>query len=221
MYHSPINDHAPATGEFVVSLVGSEGSGTHAWLHSAALNAGPLASRNIADLLQLVGLLHGPHPDLIETVAEQNLACEADMWLAEASAGFADERDYIARLAVAAGPPPGTPGEAATVGALLAQRQALQMIARSDRFGCALGAAAALMLDWMPIRAALDTAAARLGVIPPPFGMPGAEAVAQTLSLLSPRERLDRSLAFGARQVLQHHHGLLDLLETRAGARED
>ena len=86
-------------------------------------------------------------------------------------------------------------------------------------FGCALGAAAALMLDWMPIRAALDTAAARLGVTPPPFGMPGEEAVAETLSLLSPRERLDRSLAFGARQVLQHHHGLLDLLETRAGAR--
>ncbi len=220
MQFSPINDDGPATGDLLVSLVAGEGAGNHSWLHSAALNAGPLASRNIADLLQLVGLLHGSYPSLIETVAEQNLATELDMWLGEAGAGFADERDYIARLAVAAGPPPGTPGEAATVAAMLAQRQALHMIARSDRFGCAIGAAAALMLDWMPIRATLDTAAARLGVTPPPFGMPGELAVAETLSLLSPRQRLDRSLAFGARQVLQHHHGLLDLLETRAGARE-
>lgn len=220
MHSSPINDDDAAAGELVVALVASEGSGGHPWLHSAELNAGPLASRNMADLLQLIGLLHGSHPGLLETVAEQNLASEADMWLGEACAGFADERDYIARLAVAAGPPPGTPGEATTVSALLAQRGALQMIGRSDRFGCALGAAAALMLDWIPIRATLDTAAARLGVTPPPFGMPGEAAVAETLALLSPRERLDRSLAFGARQVLQHHHGLLDLLQTRAGARE-
>lgn len=216
MYLSSIE---PAAGELVVALVASEGSGMHPWLHSAALNAGPLASRNVADLVQLLNLLHGTYPGLFETVAERNLATEVDMWLGEACAGFADERDYLTRLAVAAGPPPGTPGETATMGALLAQRQALQMIARSDRFGCALGAAAALMLDWMPIRATLDTAAERLGVTPPPFGMPDERSTAEILSQLAPRPRLDRSLAFGARQVLEHHRGLLDLLETRAGAR--
>ena len=207
-------------GERFVAIVAAEGAGSHAWLHAAALNVGPLASRNIADLIQLLSVLHGTTPGLIETAGRHNVAKEAEPWFGEARSGFAAERDYLARLAVAAGPPPGTPGETATTAALLAQRGAIDMIARSDRIGCAMGAAAALVLDWMAIRAALDTAADRLGVAPPPLALPGEEAAIRMIAALPPRERLDRTLSFGARQLLGHHQGLLDLAETRAGARE-
>ena len=207
-------------GERFVAIVAAEGAGTHAWLHAAPLNAGPLASRNIADLIQLLSLLHGTAPGLLEIVSGQNVLREADPWFGEALGGFAAERAYLSRLAVAAGPPPGTPGESATTAALIVQRGALDMIARSDRVGCALGAATALTLDWMAIRAALDTAAARLGITAPPFGLPDEETVVQLIAALPPRERLDRTLAFGARQLLGHHHGLLDLAEARASARD-
>ena len=218
MYIAPIGtqeDH----GGLLVALVSGEGSGSHAWLHAAALNAGPAANRNIADLLHLLSLLHGAQAGLIEAVATHNVWGGSDDWLLGAAAGFAAERDYLTRLIVAAGPVPSTPGEAATVAAVIAQRQSLDTIARSDRFGCALGAAVALVLDWMPIRATLDTAALRLGVPFAAASLPHEEETCTMVNLLPPRPRLDRTLAFGARQLLLHHQCLWELLETRAGAR--
>lgn len=206
-------------GSLLVSLVAGEGSGSHAWLHSAELNAGPEATRNMADMLHLLSLLHGTQPGLIEASAERNVVPEADNWFLGAIAGFAAERAYMAQLIVAAGPAPSTPGEAATVAAVLAQRHALDTIAHSDRFGCALGATAGLLLDWMPIRAALDTAAERLGVDPAPIELPTEEETSALLAALPPRPRLDRTLSFGARQLLVHHQCMMDLLETRASAR--
>ena len=93
------------------------------------------------------------------------------------------------------------------------------MIAASDRFGCALGGAAALVLDWQSIRAVLDTAANRIGIPVPPSGMPDEAATAAVLGTLHDQPRLDRTLSFGARQLLLQHRGLWDLLESRAAAR--
>lgn len=211
---------APDRGSLLIAIVAGEGSGAHPWLHSAELNAGPAATRNMADLLHLLSLLHAAQPCLAETVAAQNVWPGADAWLLAACAGFAVERDYLAQLIVAAGPVPSTPGEAATVAAVLAQRQALATIGRSDRFGCAIGAFAALLLDWQPIRATLDTAAYRLGVAPSPVTLPGEAETAALLDGLPEQPRLARTLAFGARQLLTHHQCLWELLELRAGARE-
>jgi len=205
----------------LTSLVAGEGSATHAWLHSAELNAGHLANRNMSDLLHLLTMLHGPQPGLIEMVAEHNVWPGADSWLAEAIRGFASERGNLGSLIVAAGPAPSTPGEAASVSAILAQRQAMATIARSDRFGCAIGAVAGLLLDWMPIRATLETAAARLNVSFNPSRLPSEDSTADLLAALPSQPRLERTLVFGARQILLHHQCLLDLLATRAGARED
>lgn len=204
----------------LTSLVGGEGSATHAWLHSAELNAGKDATRNLSDMLHLLTMLHGPQPGLIELVADHNVWPGGDAWLADAARGFANERGNLGSLIVAAGPVPSTPGEASTVSAILAQRQAMATIARSDRFGCAIGAVVGLLLDWLPIRAAMETAAARLNVPFTAIRLPSEDDTADMLATMPEMARLERTLVFGARQMMLHHQCLLDLLATRASARE-
>lgn len=208
------------SGAMLILLCAAEGSASHPYTHSVELNASPIANRNLADALHLFAYLHGAHQGLIERAAERNVVNEADEWFARACAGFVGERAYLARLIAAAGPAPSTPGDAATSAAVLAQRHALDTIAQSDRYGCALGAAAGLLLDWQPIRAVLDLAAERMHLHPAPCTLPGEENTAALIGSLPEQPRLERTLTFGARQLLVQHWGLWDLLETRAGARD-
>lgn len=207
-------------GGLLTSLVAGEGSATHEWLHSADLHYGDCATRNVADTLHLLTMLHGPQPGLVEMVATHNVWPGGDAWLADAARGFASERGNLGALIVAAGPVPSTPGETSTVAAVLAQRQAMATIAKSDRFGCAIGAVAGLLLDWLPIRAALETAAARLHIGFSRSVLPSEDQTADLIASMPEKPRLDRTLAFGARQTLLHHHCLFDLAAARAGARE-
>ncbi len=206
-------------GAMLILLCAAEGSASHPYTHSVELNASPIASRNLADALHLFAYLHDGHHGLVDRAAERNVIGAADAWFAQAVRGFAAERAYLAQLIVAAGPAPSTPGDAATSAAVLAQRHALDTMAQSDRHGCALGAAAGLVLDWQPIRAVLDLAAERMQLAPAPFRLPGEADTAALLDTLPDQPRLERTLAFGARQLLIQHRGLWDLLETRAGAR--
>jgi hypothetical protein len=120
----------PENGSALVALVAGEGCASHGWLNAAALNAGNQATRNVADLLHLLSILHGRLPGLLEITAAQNIWPGADAWLAALARGFQREREYLAQLSVAAGPVPATAGEAATTAAVLGQRQALETIAR-------------------------------------------------------------------------------------------
>jgi hypothetical protein len=206
-------------GDMLVAIAASEGSASHPYTHSFELNADPLATRNLADVLHLLSILHGAQPGLIELAQARNIAPEADGWFRQAVDAFAGERSYLTQLIVAAGPVPSTPGEAETAAAVLGQRHALATIAASDRFGCALGAVAAMLFDWQSIRSVLDTAAARIGIDTPESALPDDDATAALLNRLPQQPRLDRALTFGARQLLVQHHGLWDLLETRAKAR--
>ena len=92
------------------------------------------------------------------------------------------------------------------------------MLAGSDRNGCALGAALALVLDWRAVRAVIDAAAQRFSValIPPALPSPR-----QTQAVIESPESpaAQRAMMFGAQQLLVQHRGLWDLLESRASAR--
>jgi hypothetical protein len=165
-------------------------------------------------------MLHGPQPGLIEISGEHNVAPQAVNWLREAAAGFAGERHYLTQLIVAVGPAPSTPGEAETASVILDQRRALEMIACSERFGCALGAVVGLVFDWEAMRSVLDVAALRLGISPASWMLPSEEATGMMLESLPDYPRLDRALCFGGRQLLAQHRGLWDVLEARAAARE-
>lgn len=214
-----IQHEAADLGETLVGIAAAEGSAAHPYTHSLELNADLLATRNLADVLHLLSILHGAQPGMIELAGARNLCAGADPWFTDAAAGFAAERAYLTQLIVVAGPTPSTPGEAETGAAVLGQRHALETIAQSDRLGCALGATAALLLDWQAIRAVLDTAAGRIGIPAPPIVLPDETATAAMLASLPGQPPLDRAVLFGARQLLIQHYGLWALLETRAAAR--
>ena len=133
---------------------------------------------------------------------------------------FVHDAGTVRRIVAAAGPMPSTPGHAETEAATAAQRHAMDMLAQSDRAGCANGAAIALAMDWAVIRETLDAAAERLGLTPPPSQLPLAEETVTVVDTLVREGVLERAMLFGAQQLFAQHRGLWDLLEARASARD-
>ena len=207
------------TGALLAAAVAERGSAAHRWRCADALLRDGDSARNFADLLHLLCILHGRYPGIVDHAAARITEKEPRAWLAEAAYAFAGERAYLARLAVAAGPVPGTPGGSASDAAVLSQRHANEMLAQSERQGCALGAAMALVLDWAAIRTALDAAAQRYGIEAPAYAAADGACVAAVADGFAPGGAPQRALLFGAEQVLVQHYGLWDLLESRAAAR--
>lgn len=205
--------------EIFAALVGAEGSRAHRWCGSPELMTGRNATRNLADVIHHLCMLHGRHPGVMDYAAAHTANDAAHAWLTQAVDGFAQERAYLAGIVVAAGPLPSTPGQADCEAALQGQRHALDMLAQSDRTGCALGAAIALVLDWSAIRTVLDAAAERLGVDIAPNGLPGEQETLTLAMAAAETMAIERALCFGAQQLLAQQRGLWDMLEARHAAR--
>ena len=202
----------------IAALVAADGTAAHP---AARALAGPQASlRDVADAIHGLCMLHGRHPGAIDHALAGNGDAVADAWLADAADAFTAERGYLARLTAAAGPLPSTPGQAESEAAIVAQSHALDMLAQSDRHGCAIGASIALILDWRSIREMLDTAALRFGVLPPSLSFPLDVDTVSMVAALSAAPGVERAMAFGAQQVLAQHRGLWDLLDARRSARD-
>jgi hypothetical protein len=183
--------------------------------------ASPHSGRDLADAVHLLCSLHGRHPALVELAGSLAAPGPARDWLEQASEGFELERQFLLRLTAAVGPLPSTPGNAETEAALLAQRHAIEILARSERAGCALGAATALVGDWWPIRRLLDRAAARAGTETPAPSLPDETSVVAVINRGAADPASARALGFGGEQLLLQHRALFDLLEARAEARGD
>ena len=207
------------TGALLAACVAGHGSASHPWFAGEALLAGPDWVRDLADAIHFLCVLHGRHPGVVDLAAARIVDQPARAWLEAAGAAMAGERRYLARLNVAAGPLPGTPGGAASETAILAQRSALATLAQSDRKGCALGAALAFAADWAAIRTLLDSAAARLGIDRPSCRLGTAADLAAVADRAGATPPAERALLFGAEQLALQHRGLWDLLEARAQAR--
>lgn len=220
MASSPVEKaREPQSGLRLLAAVADQGSAAHPYPAGAALLSHPASPRNIADALHFLCLLHGRCPGLIELAAAGPAEPCTAPWLSEAGAAFAMERAYLTRLAIAAGPVPGTPGGAISEAAVLGQREALATLARSERVGCAAGAALALAADWRSVRAMLDRAAERLGVEPPPFGLGDPFTLRSVADGLGRTPSRERAMLFAAEQVALQHSGLWSLLEARQQAR--
>nr|WP_299328510.1 hypothetical protein [Parasphingopyxis sp.] len=207
-------------GQNLPAMVDGDGSAAHAYVTSEALNEGPDAARNLADAVHYLSILHGQHPGVVELAALKTALPDARGWLDQAEQGFARERLFLSQLTVAAGPLPSTPGHDKSEAAALSQRHAIETLARSERTGCALGAAMALILDWQAIRPVLISAAARLDVEAPLSALP---EQAETLALadtIGADQMVNRAMTFGAEQILAQHRGLWNLLEAREAARD-
>jgi hypothetical protein len=200
--------------------VANAGSAPHPQLAALLAASGSSAARDLADSVHLLCHLYGRHPGLIDLAAQACTAGASRDWLNETADSFERERLYLVRLTSAVGPQPSTAGAAETEAALLAQRHALETLATSERRGCALGAATALIEDWRSLRRLLDRAAARAGLDIPSCTLPDEGSVAQAIQSGADTPGAERALAFGSEQLLLQHRGLFDLLEARAEARD-
>ena len=209
------------TGALLLACVAEQGSAAHPYAAGEALLAAPDAARDLADLVHFLCTVHGRYPGIIDQAALRVTDRGTRAWLTEAGYAYAGERAYLARLAAAAGPVPSTPGAAESDAAVRAQRHAIDLLAQSERSGCALGAAMAVVLDWAVIRRALDAAAERFGLPAPAYAAADGEAVAAVADACAASVPLQRAILFGAQQIAVQHYGLWDLLEARQQARSD
>ena len=207
------------TGGLLFACVTEHGSASHPYLGSDELRKGPHASRNLADFVHFLCVLHGRHPGVIDHAANRTADPLARTWFTSAIEEFGAERAFLTRLAVAAGPLPSTPGASDNDAVLRAQRHAIEMLAQSERLGCAVGAALALALDWSALRGVLNAAAARFGLEAPDYRLGDAKALQRIANDIEGGPALKRALLFGAQQIALQHRGLCDLLEARQQAR--
>lgn len=201
----------------LMSLVDADGSGCADHVRALLSPLAPL--RDLSDAVHALCVLHGIVPGLVD---QARGACGDETlgsWLELAVATVAQERALLVRLAAAVGPMPSTPGQAASENAVMALRHALGMLARSDREGCATGAAIAFVLDWKAVRAVLDAAASRHGIAPDHGFDPLLRGTHAMLGRHAPSPGQARAMMFGAQQMLAQHRGLWHLLEARASAR--
>ena len=215
-------DRRPASAaEAQLARIGFDGCVRHPHLNALLESGGRNAGRDLADAIHLLCSLHGRYPGLIEMALQRSVDTQISEWLSRASEAFERERLYVVRLTSSVGPIPSTPGAAETESSLLAARHALETLALSERNGCALGAATALVGDWWPIRRVLDRAASRAGIECPAPSLPDERSVIAVIGSLGDNMASCRALAFGGEQLLLQHRALFDLLEARAEARED
>ncbi len=216
---APQQPQPNAVAQTLESLALADGSASHPYLTDAEVFGGRHVARNLADAAHHLCLLHGRQPGVIDHASNRTVESGARAWMLQATDGFATERGVLTRVVVAAGPLPSTPGQAETEGAVLAQHHALDMLAQSDRRGCALGAATALVLDWQAVRPLVEKAATRFGIELPACTLPSSAETLAMLAAITDSPAMERAAIFGAQQLIGQHRGLWDLLEARAIAR--
>jgi hypothetical protein len=216
-----VGQQAVSVAETQLARVAGDGCARHPYLNKLLEASGRDSGRDLADAVHLLCSLHGRYPGLIELALQRCPKGVAHDWLSRASEGFERERLYLVRLTSSVGPMPSTPGAAETESSLVAARHALETLAMSERSGCALGAATALVGDWWPIRRLLDRAATRAGTESPAPSLPDEASVVTVIDLATDSPANSRALAFGGEQLLLQHRALFDLLEARAEARGD
>jgi len=222
MEHLPRVSHISNLSALVATLIDNDGTAAHGYCAPAVARDRQSFVRDLvdfADFVHLVTVLHGQIPGLIDYAAARTVEVPARAWLLQSIEAFAAERQYLSQLSVAVGPLPSTSGHNETATLVSQQRHAIEMLAQSDRRGCALGAAVALVIEWESIRAILDAGAIRLGIEPPESGLPTRRETLDLLDALPEPQRLSRAIEFGVTQLLGQHRGMWDLLQARAQVR--
>ncbi|KKW90061.1 MULTISPECIES: DUF6975 family protein [Sphingobium] len=208
--------------QILEAVVAADGTAGHGYASGAHVSFGPNATLTLADLADMayyLCLLHGRHPGVIDHAATRSADNAARSWLVQATDAFARERAYLTQVTVAVGPAPSTAGQSDCETVVSQQRHALDMLAQSDRRGCAMGAAMALVLDWRAVRHMLDIAAIRVGLEPHACDLPDRAETLAVAQAIGGDDTIDRAILFGGRQLLNQHRGLWDVLQARAQVR--
>ena len=219
---TPLSRDAPPHG--LGALVAACGTAAQPWPVPTHWQSGRRAPRDFADGVHHLAALFALPPTMADTALMEWAGPDDEAmrrWLAAAAAGLSQERALLARLSGAVGPAPPTPGQAATLAARAAHRHAMHALAASQRMGCAVGALAAMLIDWPDVRRLLATGAMALDQ---PIDLPlstlptPAETEALT-DRLGEVPAIARAMRFGADQYCLHLAAMWRLLQRRASAR--
>jgi hypothetical protein len=126
----------------------------------------------LADVAHFMAITHGRHPGIIEQAATRIVEQDARGWIIAASDAFAAERMFLNRLTVVAGPIRRHFDQDKVNATLAGQHRSFEMLATSDRRGCAAGAVTAFVVDWLETRPVLERVALMLGVEVPSCTLP-------------------------------------------------
>ena len=213
------NDPSATAARALVTMVFAEGSAVHPHVRALQTLDSAEPTRNAADALHHLSMLHGRYPGVVDHAAGRTVSDVARRAMFDLADAFATERQALSRLVVGAGPIPSTAGQSESEASVIAQRHAIDMLAQSDRQGCAAGAALATALEWLTIRRVLEAAGRRFGVDLPACRLVDAVAIQEIACAVGATPSHERAMLFGAQQIARQHHGLWDLLEARAKAR--
>jgi hypothetical protein len=185
---------------FARDIVDTATAASRSHPHARRVTAAYSDDPALAEAIHFFALLHAERPS-IATVA---LTAEPHPWLERVAATFDSERAWLTRATIAKAAPRRHDLSRHEL-VVRGQREAMLTLARSDRAGCALGAAAALACDWPAVRAALSRDALR--EIDP--------GVVDALAAAAATPATRRAIGFGVAQMLGVHRTLWDLLEAR------
>ena len=189
-------DRSPVSvAEAHLARVAADGSSRHRHITALLEASGLNPARDLTDAVHLLCGLHGAAPEPRRDRTSQVRQGPGPRLAGPRCEGFERERLFLVRLTSAVGPLPSTPGAAETEATTNAQRNALEILANSERRGCALGAAAALVGDWWPIRRLLDRAASRAGLDSPAPALPDEQSIVAVIEATSDTPASERALA--------------------------
>ena len=169
----------------------------------------------IADIAHFINISHGRHPGIIDHAANRIAEDSARACLVTAIDGFAVERRFLNALTVAAGPIRRHVGQDKITAMIGLQAKNFEMLATSDRRGCAAGAALAFVVDWQETRPLLERISLHIGLEPPAVALPDAESCALVATELAGNDAYVRAMGFGAGQLLAQQRGLWQLIAAR------
>jgi hypothetical protein len=213
-------------GDSLLRFIGQEGSygvvePMHKYLdNNQELPELRMAIKNIrpaliADIAHFMCIAHGRLPGVVDHAATKIVDDAAREWFVQATNAFASERAFLNRLTVAAGPITRQLGQDKITALVTNQVKNFQMIATSDRAGCAAGAAIAFVVDWNRTRMLLNASAINLGLEPGQCGLPDDGLCKALAKQLGHNDAKSRAMIFGADQLLGQQRGLWKIIAAR------
>lgn len=168
-----------------------------------------------ADVAHFLNIAFGRFPGIVDHAAATIGDALARDWLDQSVAGFAVERAFLNRLTVAAGPIHRQVGQERISATLDSLARSMDMLATSERAGCAAGAAIAFVMDWQQTRPLLEHIALSLSIEVPSQALPPRESSLALVDMLSATPAVQRAMAFGSQQMLAQQKGLWRIIEAR------
>ncbi|WP_164114466.1 hypothetical protein [Sphingorhabdus sp. Alg239-R122] len=201
------------------SCIRSDGSAAHPYADSLLAAPHIANAADSADVSHFFCLLHGHLPSVFDHALGHSADPDMRTWLIKAADDFAQERAFLTKLTVAAGPIASTAGQDQCNALVLEASNALAMLAQSEREGCAFGAAIALASDWHIIRRIMDNIALKVSTESPPLQLSEQGTNFALLSKLAGDKAIYRAIHFGMTQMLAQHRAIWDLMGSRRDCR--